>query len=133
MDANTPHQRVEADLTAFAMSLPETDVVPGIPPTRYLRVRKRGFAMFGAKGETSDALTLVVKLPISAEMVQELWFVRESKGWFKQHDWVIAHFGPDDDIRAEFETLKAWMVQSYCAMAPKKLGREVGERFTRRV
>lgn len=132
MPRKTPHEAVEAELTAFAMSLPETVVVPGIPPTRYLRVRGRGFAMFGAKGEGPDALTLVVKLPVSAEMVQELWYVRESKGWFKQHDWVIAHFGAEDDIRAEFDTLKAWMVQSYCAMAPKKLGREVAERFARR-
>ena len=35
-------------------------------------------------------------------------------------DWVIARFGPDDDIAAEMPTLKAWMVQSYCAIAPKK-------------
>lgn len=45
-------------------------------------------------------------------MAQDLYFVRESKGWFKQHDWVIARSGPDDDISAEMPTLKAWMTQS---------------------
>lgn len=119
----TPHQKAEKTLTAFGLALPETDVVPGLPPTRYMRVRGKGFCMFGAKREPLDALTMVVKLPISAEMVQDLYFVRESKGWFRQHDWVIAHFGPDDDILAELDTLKAWMRQSWIAVAPKKLAR----------
>lgn len=119
----TPHQRAEAELTRYALSLPETDLAPGWNVTRYLRVRGKGFAVFGDKDEPPDALTIIVKLPISAEMAQTLPFVRESKGWYKQHNWVIAHFGPDDDILAEMETLRAWLKQSYIAMAPKKLGR----------
>ena len=90
-----------------------------------MRVKAKGFAVFGDKGEPDDALTMIVKLPISAEMVQDLYFVREGSGWFKRHNWVIAHFRPDDDILSELETLKAWMKQSYIAMAPKKLGRMV--------
>ncbi len=119
----TDHQKVEADLTAYGLSLPETDVVPGWGPTRYMHVRKRGFAVFGAKDEPADALTLIFKLPVSAPMVGDLYFVRESRGWFKQHNWVIAHFGPEDDIRAEVETLRYWMRQSYVAVAPIKLSR----------
>jgi hypothetical protein len=125
----TPHQRAEKELTAFALSLPETDGVPGwggeAGRTRYLRVADKGFCVFGAKDEPADALTMIVKLPVSAEMVQQLYFVRESKGWYKQHNWVIAHFGPGDDILAELDTLKAWIRQSYIAMAPKRLGRGV--------
>jgi hypothetical protein len=121
----TPHQRAEKELTAFALSLPETDVVPGIPPTQYMRVKGKGFAVFGGKGEPDDELTMIVKLPVSAEMVQQLYFVREARGWYKQHNWVIAHFGPDDDILAELDTLKAWIRQSYIAMAPKKLGKMI--------
>lgn len=121
----TPHQKAEADLTKFGLTLPETDAGPGWPPTRALRVRGKMFFVFGDKNEPSDALTMIMKLPISAEMVQELYFVRESKGWYKQHNWVIAHFGPEDDVLAEIDTLKAWMMQSYCAMAPKKLAKLV--------
>lgn len=121
----TPHQKAEAELTKFGLTLPETDAGPGWPPTRALRVRGKMFFVFGDKNEPSDALTMIMKLPISAEMVQELYFVRESKGWFKQHNWVIAHFGPEDDVLAEIDTLKAWMMQSYCAMAPKKLAKRV--------
>jgi hypothetical protein len=119
----TPHQKVEAALTAFGLTLPETDAAPGWTTTRCLRVKGRMFAVFGETNEPADALTIIVKLPISAEMVQDLPFVRESKGWYKQHNWIIAHFGAKDDIAAEIETLKAWLVQSWCAMAPKRLAR----------
>ena len=121
----TPHQRAEAELTRFGLSLPETDIVRGWGPTRYMRVKGKGFAVFGDKGEPNDALTIIVKLPIAAEMVQDLYFVREGSSWFKQHDWVVAHFRREDDILANLDTLKGWMKQSYIAMAPKKLGRVI--------
>jgi len=121
----TPHQRAEADLTAYGLEFPETRVGPGWDITRALYVRKKMFAVFGAKGEPLDALTLIMKLPISAEMAEALPFVRPATGWFKQHHWVRAHFGPDDDVLAELATLRGWLKQSYIAVAPKKLGRTV--------
>lgn len=121
----TEPERVEQELSAYALSLPETDKVKGWGLTRYLRVRGKGFAVFGDKNETADSLTLIVKLPITAPMLGDLWFVRESRGWFKQHDWVVAHFGPGEDVRAEVETLRGWIRQSYVAIAPKRLGRLV--------
>jgi len=121
----TPHQTVEAELTRFSLTLPEASVGPGWTETRALYVRKKMFGVFGAKGEPPDELTVIVKLPISAEMVQDLYYVREPKGWYKQHNWVIAHFGPDDDIGLEIDTLKAWIIQSYCAVAPKPLAKQV--------
>jgi hypothetical protein len=90
-----------------------------------MRVAGKGFAVFGDRGETADDFTLTVKLPISADMASHLPFVRDSRGWYKRHNWVIAHFGPDDDAFAELDTLKAWMRQSYVAVAPKRLGRLV--------
>lgn len=119
----TSHEQAEVELTAYGASLPEAMAGPGWQLTRALYVNKKMFAIFGAKAEPRDELTITVKLPISAEMVGDLHFVRESRGWYKQHDWVIAHFGPDDDVLAELETLKAWLRQSYVAIAPKKLGK----------
>jgi hypothetical protein len=121
----TPHQQAEAELIEFGLTLPETEVGPGWPPTRCLKVRGKMFYVFGDRKEPEGALTMIMKLPISAEMVQDLYFVRESKGWYKQHDWVIARFDAEDDILAEIDTLKAWLIQSYCAMAPKKLAKLV--------
>ncbi len=119
----TPHQRVEAELTAYGLTFPETSTGPAWAFTRGLYMRTKGFAVFGDKDQPLDALTIIVKLPISAEMVADLPFVREAKGWYKQHNWVIAAFGPDDDILAERDTLKAWLRQSYTAIAPKKLSK----------
>lgn len=71
-----------------------------------------------------------MKLPISVGMVQDLYYVQESTGWYRQHDWVIARFGLDDDIAAEIPTLKAWMTRSHCAMSPKRLARLVRDEAT---
>lgn len=121
----TPHERAEAELTAYGLTFPETSAGPGWVPTRALYMRKKMFAVFGDKAEPLDALTIILKLPISAEMAEELDFVRPAKGWYKQHNWVTAHFGPDDDILAEMDTLKGWLKQSYVAIAPKKLSKLV--------
>jgi hypothetical protein len=123
--ATTPHQRAEAELTAYGLTFPEAATAQGWATLRALDVRKKTFALFGAKGEPLNALTIVMKLPISAEMAEELPFVRPARGWHKQHNWVTAHFGAEDDILAEMGTLKGWLKQSYVAVAPKKLGRIV--------
>ncbi len=119
----TAHQKAEEELIAFGLALPETSTGPGWPPTRALYFRRKMFFVFGDRKEPPGALTMIMKLPISAEMVQDLYFVRESRGWFRQHDWVIVRFEADDDITSEIPTLKAWMIQSYCAIAPKKFAR----------
>ncbi len=119
--ALTPHQKAERDLTRFGLTLPETEPTLFIPPMRQLKVRTKTFCIFGAKAEPLNALTITLKLPISAGMVRDLTFVLPSKGWYKQHNWVHAHFGADNDILGEMDTLKGWMLQSYRAIAPKKL------------
>ena len=121
----TPHQRAEAELAAYGLSFPETRVGPGWTITRALYVRKKMFAVFGATGEPLDALTLILKLPISAEVAEQLTWVRPARGWYKQHHWVTAHFGADDDVLAEMATLRGWLKQSYVAVAPKKLAKLV--------
>jgi len=121
----TPHQRVEAELTAHGLSFRETTADPGWQTTRALYVRKKMFAVFGEKGQSLDALTIIMKLPISAEMAEHLPFVRPARGWYKQHNWITAHFGPEDDILSEMQTLKGWLKQSYIAVAPKTLGRQL--------
>lgn len=127
--SETPHQRAEAELTAYGLTLPETDAAPGWGFTRCLRVRGKMFVVFGDKAEPLDALTITLKLPVSYEMVQDLDFIRQGSAWYRQHRWAIAHFGPEDDILAELETLKAWLKQSYVAMAPRRLGRQVEALF----
>ena len=123
--SQTPHQRAEVELTALGLTFPETTTAPAWPPARGLYVRKKMFAVFGVKGQPLDALTMIMKLPISAEMAEGLPFVRPARGWYKQHNWVTAHFDAEDDVLAEMATLRGWLKQSYVAVAPKKLGRMV--------
>lgn len=121
----TPQQRAEAELTKYGLTFPETSAAPAWTTTRGLYVRKKMFAVFGATSEPLDALTILMKLPISAELAEELPFVRPAKGWYKQHKWVTAHFSADDDVLAELETLRGWLRQSYIAVAPKMLGKNL--------
>ncbi len=121
----TPHELAEAALTAHGLTFPEATAAPGWVPTRALYMRKKMFAVFGARDEAPGALTITTKLPVSAEMVQNLYYVQETSGWYRRHNWVIARFGPEDDILSELDTLKGWLAQSYCAIAPKKLAVQV--------
>ncbi len=121
----TPHQRAEAELTKYGLTFPEAALGQGWASLRAIDVRKKTFVLFGAKSEPLNALTIVMKLPVSSEMAEELAFVRPAKGWYKQHNWTTAHFGPDDDVLAELDTLRGWLKQSYIAVAPKKLSREM--------
>lgn len=124
-NARSPHRKAEADLIRFGLTLPETETAAWIAPMRELKVRGKTFCIFGAKDEPDDALTLTMKLPVSAGMIEDLPFVLPSSGWMKQHNWVRAYFGPGDDISGNLETLKGWLVQSYVAVAPKRLSRQV--------
>ncbi|MBK6704653.1 MAG: MmcQ/YjbR family DNA-binding protein [Caulobacteraceae bacterium] len=121
----TPHQRTEAELTAYGFTFPETNAGPAWQTTRGLYVRKKMFAVFGEKAQPLNELTMIMKLPISAEMAAELPFVRPARGWYKQHNWVTAYFGAGDDVLAEMDTLRGWLKQSYIAVAPKTLGKRL--------
>ena len=123
----TPHEQTERLLTEYGLSLPETTARHGWACTRNLHVRGKLFVIFGDKAQPLDELTIFVKLPVSGEMAQDLYFVRESRGWYRQHGWTVIHFGPRDDVLAELETLSAWLRQSYVAQAPKVLARRVAE------
>jgi hypothetical protein len=115
----TPHQRTGKDLTSSGLTMPAPSAGPGWPPTRALYIRKKMFFVSGDRRQPQGALTMIMKLPVSAEMARDLKFMPESRGWSSQHDWVIAGFGSEDDIRAEISTPKAWMAQSDCAVVPQ--------------
>ena len=66
----------EVELTRFGLTMPETTSGPGWPPTRALYFRKKMFFVFGDRKEMPGHLTMIMKLPISAEMVQDLYFVQ---------------------------------------------------------
>lgn len=118
-------QKAETEPTAFGLAMPGTTIGAGWATTRLLKLRGKMFLVFGDRNEAPGELTLTVQPPISAGMVHRLCFLRQGAGCYLQHDWVIARFSAGDDIKAEMPTLKAWMTQSDCVMAPRGLAQLV--------
>jgi len=63
---------------------------------------------------------LSVKLPESSEEALDLPFTKPTGYGLGKAGWVTATFGPTD--KPPVEILKAWIRESYRAVAPKKLG-----------
>ena len=62
---------------------------------------------------------LSVKLPSSASDALDLPFAKPTGYGLGKSDWVTATFEPGD--LPPVEILKSWILESYCAIAPKKL------------
>jgi predicted DNA-binding protein (MmcQ/YjbR family) len=80
------------------------------------KVRKKVFVFLGGPEET---LTVTVKLPSSGWSVQQLDFVQPSGYGLGKSGWVTASFPRGSSL--PLDTLKAWIIESHRAIAPKKL------------
>ena len=105
-------------IRAFALGFPETheDFPWG---ERAFKVRKKTFVFMG--GGDGLAFGVSVKLPKSREFALDCDFTEPTHYGLGQHGWVSARFEagaalPDD-------LLRAWIEESYRAVAPKTLVR----------
>jgi predicted DNA-binding protein (MmcQ/YjbR family) len=107
--------RAEAALAAYAAAHPETreDNPWG---ERAFKVKGKTFLFMAAGG---DGIGLSVKLPDSADIALSLPFAEPTGYGLGKSGWVSANFAPDDDVPVEL--LKAWIDESFRAIAPKKL------------
>jgi predicted DNA-binding protein (MmcQ/YjbR family) len=107
--------RAEAALAAYAAAHPETreDNPWG---ERAFKVKGKTFLFMAAGGE---GLGLSVKLPDSADIALSLPFAVPTGYGLGKSGWVSANFAADDDVPVEL--LKAWINESFRAIAPKKL------------
>ena len=86
-----------------------------------MKVRKKIFAFFGSHDD--DCFRLGVKLPETAEaMLQEPWAKPSSHG-LGRHGWVDMRFARPEEI--PLDLLEELLVESYVAVAPKTLGRQL--------
>ncbi len=108
-------QKTYDQLLAHALAYPEAweDNPWG---ERCAKVRKKVFVFSGCDGETFSMST---KLPESKEDALALSWTKPTGYGLGRHGWVSFSFGSDDDIPVE--VLKAWIDESYRAVAPKKL------------
>jgi len=125
---NVKRAAAQAALRTFALSLPETrEEFPW--GDRVIKVKKKVFVFLGRQ-ETTDEFGLSVKLPSSGMMALALPFVEPTGYGLGKAGWVTARFGAGDAIPVPM--LRAWIDESYRAVAPKKLVAALDEPSARR-
>jgi predicted DNA-binding protein (MmcQ/YjbR family) len=103
-------------LLAFALTLPEAWEDLPWEEDLVAKVGKKVFVFFGS---ATRPLAVGVKLPRSAPFALTLSCAEPSGYGLGRHGWVTVHLdGPD---APEEHLVRDWIVESYCAIAPKKL------------
>ena len=116
--AGTPLGRAAAAIRRYALSLPEAaeDFPWG---ERVAKVKGKVFVFLGADPVAESPLSLSVKLPESGEEALTLPFTKPTGYGLGKSGWVTATFAPRE--RPPVEVLRAWILESYRAVAPKTL------------
>jgi predicted DNA-binding protein (MmcQ/YjbR family) len=107
--------RAEKELRAFAGSFPETreDFPWG---ESAFKVRERVFLFLHASDE---GLSMSTKLPGSNEAARTMPFAKPTGYGLGKSGWITSSFGPKE--KPPMHVLKAWIEESYQAVAPKRL------------
>ena len=82
-----------------------------------LKVRGKTFVFLN---RSEEELSLSVKLPVSRDFALIFDWAEPTGYGLGRAGWVSARFGPEDE--PDIELLERWIVESYKAIAPKKLG-----------
>jgi predicted DNA-binding protein (MmcQ/YjbR family) len=94
---------------------------------RVVKVKKKIFVFLG---RDSKHLHITVKLPRSSALALQLPFVAPTGYGLGRAGWVTAELGPGASLPVS--VLKAWIEESYAAVAPKvrapRQGRAAGRR-----
>lgn len=111
----------EAALRDLGLSFPET--VEEFPwGHRTLKVKGKAFVFMGTGAEggaSHEDFFISCKLPESAPIALTLPGVEPTGYGLGKAGWVSARFRPG---KAPLDMLMDWLRESYCAIAPKKLG-----------
>jgi predicted DNA-binding protein (MmcQ/YjbR family) len=115
MKAKAATHPAEAPLRAFALSFPE--VREDFPwGESAFKVKGKVFLFMRAHEE---GLGLSVKLPVTNERALANSFAEPTGYGLGKSGWVSARFGPDE--RVPVELIRAWIDESFRAVAPKKI------------
>ncbi|MBC8645677.1 MAG: MmcQ/YjbR family DNA-binding protein [Thermoanaerobaculia bacterium] len=109
---------VSRRLRQFALALPgATEDFPW--GERVAKIKGKVFVFLGADPVPGSGMGFSVKLPVSAEEALDLPFTEPTGYGLGKSGWVTARFQPQDDPPVEI--LEGWILESYRAVAPKKL------------
>lgn len=124
MPAENETQKVEAVLREHAMSYPgaHEDFPWG---HRAMKVNDKTFLFMTVDGEK---LNLSAKLPDSKDAALTLPFTEPTEYGLGKSGWVTAHF--DDASQVPVPVIKAWIDESYRAIAPRKMVDQLPARGT---
>jgi len=114
-------ESIEAALRDYALEYPEAHEDH---PWGHIAVKVRGKAFVFLGGEKgAKELSLSVKLPQSRDMAVDLPFAEPTGYGLGKSGWVTARFEKVGDVPVDL--LKAWIDESYRAIAPKKLVKQL--------
>jgi predicted DNA-binding protein (MmcQ/YjbR family) len=105
------------EIRAFALGFPEAHEDH---PWGETAIKVRG-KMFAVLGRTEAGLSVTVKLPVSRYFALEYPFTKPTGYNLGKSGWVTASFTAADD--PPLDVLRAWVEESYRAVAPKRLVR----------
>lgn len=110
-------ESLELVLRDYALTFPEvTEDHPW--GHRAMKVKGKSFVFLGGDKNAKE-LSLSVKLPTSRDMAVDLPFAEPTGYGLGKSGWVTASFTKIGDV--PMDLLKAWIDESYRAIAPKKL------------
>ena len=115
---------VDADfeaLRAFGLAMPEASEDFPWGHTA-LKVRGKTFAWLD---KSEDRLSLTVKLPVSRDFALVFDFAEPAGYGLGRSGWISCRVPRGET--ADLDLLKRWIAESYCAVAPKKLAKQVEE------
>lgn len=116
-------ESLELELRDYALTFPEvTEDHPW--GHRAMKVKKKkAFVFLGGEANVKE-LSISVKLPTSRDMAVDLPFAEPTGYGLGRSGWVTARFTKVAEV--PLDLLKAWIAESYRAIAPKKLSKLVG-------
>ena len=82
-----------------------------------LKVRGKTFAWLG---DEEGRFGMTVKLPVSRDFAELFDFASPAGYGLGKSGWISCRFAPGEE--PDLELMKRWLVESYRAVAPKKLG-----------
>jgi predicted DNA-binding protein (MmcQ/YjbR family) len=112
----------EAELIAYAASFPGAWEDHPWDHT-VMKVGQKIFVFFGGAAMPDDVLSVTVKLPISYEMALTLPYMKPSGHGLWKAGWAQLTQASGDEI--DLATIRGWIDQSYRAVAPKKLVKQL--------
>ena len=108
-------KKLEDDLRKHALSYPEaTEDFPWGHSA--FKIKAKAFVFLSLH---EDEVSISVKLPRSRDIAVDLPFTEPTHYGLGKHGWVTAHLRLAD--KPPVDMIKAWIDESYRAIAPKKL------------